>query len=746
MKAAFNFELGSEISPGLVTVGRFDGRHPSLAAATPTGKLVLHSPHQNSQYGKVGRDVQGAVRHLKINNNVTAVAAACLDPSTPDSVDSLLIGTQTTLQAYNVEENRDLFFSEVSDGITTISCGYLGGMSADGDAAAGRSDDVLSGRNSSVGSSSKSSSGGSGSGGDSGGGSSSSSRASMPPTVFAGGDLSIHGFNSSGEEIYWTVTGGNIGAMTLLDVNGDGVNELVVGSDDYEIRTFKGEEVISETTETGAVSHLCPMTRPGVASNTPSSMFAYGLKNGTLGVYNGASSRVWRMKSKNSLMSVTTFDIDGDGVNEVCSGWSNGKFEVRRDRDGTMVFKDRLNAGVAGLVVGDYRLDGAEQIVVCTQSGEVRGYLPFEGSAGTQMLNEKKEDVAVNELLTEKQELLLKLRGIEGNVKHLKSGEPLGAGVIDPTTKVSLTTQVNRSQRCVDLVVSTNNETVVRCAVTYNLEGGILDGESYVVHPSTPSTELRIPLRPQKDVETKLDVHAMVGARGNSSQYHVFELVAKLPKFTTLVGDVEASTSGGSRARRRKKHGQQQQQQQHGEQEHEMGTCIFYLNERVDRVHQWAMQAFLGLGDGKTGALRGGTKNLELDLLSLRTGDICQIDMVQESTGNKVTVYCNSMEVVGDVVQDLCRSLSMSLLESTANFPRDFHNFQEILEKVEKHKQLRGRMTADMADMSHSIKSLVIRAEDSRVLCDWNVSLFLSFFCGSSGVDSRQVLLLFHCC
>ena len=175
-----------------------------------------------------------------------------------------------------------------------------------------------------------------------------------------------------------------------------------------------------------------------------------------------------------------------------------------------------------------------------------------------------------------------------------------------------------------------------------------------------------------------------------------------------------------------------------------MGTCIFYLNERVDRVHQWAMQAFLGLGDGKTGALRGGTKKLELDLLSLRTGDICQIDMVQESTGNKVTVYCNSMEVVGDVVQDLCRSLSMSLLESTANFPRDFHNFQEILEKVEKHKQLRGRMTADMADMSHSIKSLVIRAEDSRVLCDWNVSLFFfPFLVRVCGVGQQ---VLFHCC
>ena len=85
------------------------------------------------------------------------------------------------------------------------------------------------------------------------------------------------------------------------------------------------------------------------------------------------------------------------------------------------------------------------------------------------------------------------------------------------------------------------------------------------------------------------------------------------------------------------------------------------------------------------------------------------------------------MSVVGDVIQDLCRSLSMSFLESVCEFQNDFNHFREILERVEKHKQLRERMTADMADMSHSIKSLVIRAEDSRILCDWKVRFFYCF-------------------
>ena len=44
----------------------------------------------------------------------------CLEPSSENPADSLIIGTETTLQAYNVEENRDLFFVEVGDGISTI--------------------------------------------------------------------------------------------------------------------------------------------------------------------------------------------------------------------------------------------------------------------------------------------------------------------------------------------------------------------------------------------------------------------------------------------------------------------------------------------------------------------------------------------------------------------------------------------------------------------------------------------------
>lgn len=60
-----------------------------------------------------------------------------------------------------------------------------------------------------------------------------------------------------GNEELWTVTGDNVSTLMLSDIDGDGRNEMVVGSDDYEIRVFKGEEVMNEATETDKILALC---------------------------------------------------------------------------------------------------------------------------------------------------------------------------------------------------------------------------------------------------------------------------------------------------------------------------------------------------------------------------------------------------------------------------------------------------------------------------------------------------------
>jgi Bardet-Biedl syndrome 2 protein len=120
-----------------------------------------------------------------------------------------------------------------------------------------------------------------------------------------------------------------------------------------QIRCFRGEEVISESTETDRPVHIARLQH---------SSFGYALANGTIGVYDTPSQRRWRVKSKHQVTAITGFDLDGDGHPELVSGWANGKLEVRSDRSGEVIFKDNLGAPISAIVQADYRSDGRTEV------------------------------------------------------------------------------------------------------------------------------------------------------------------------------------------------------------------------------------------------------------------------------------------------------------------------------------------------------------------------------------------------
>ena len=60
-------------------------------------------------------------------------------------------------------------------------------------------------------------------------------------------------FDEQGQECFWTVTSDQVRALTFCDVDGDGNTELLVGCDDAELRVYRQEDVVSESTETDAI-------------------------------------------------------------------------------------------------------------------------------------------------------------------------------------------------------------------------------------------------------------------------------------------------------------------------------------------------------------------------------------------------------------------------------------------------------------------------------------------------------------
>jgi len=499
------------------------------------------------------------------------------------------------------------------------------------------------------------------------------------PLAVVGGNCSIQGFDFEGNEQFWTVTGDIVSSLALCDVEGDGKNELLVGSEDFEIRIFQNEEVISEITESDKVKGLCDMR---------GTKYGFCLGNGTIGVYD-KTKRMWKKKQKHPVQALRAFDLDGDGVPELLTGLANGRLEVRNDDNGELIYKDGYSAGVAAIVSADYHLDGREEVIVCCEDGEVRGYLPAEEELGGNLMDVQAEDQALRELNQLKQDLIVQSMHYEKSINEFKAGEGGGAdSIVPPDTDLGIEFQVTNEQLL--LLLSTNNEAIIKAVVVFG-ENIFEDADSYVVHPKTAAESISVPLAPKKDVATELTVKAMVGTWA-SAQFMLFEKTVRVPKFA-MYGLAEGRTA---------------QSFQMPE-----SQVAFTVQERANRVALWIKDGF------NIQIERGGdSPELSVHLYSLRDRRPLAIQCKQGTDGLDVSFHTEDMELAGELVQDICGYLQKEELTSVANFETEMASFQEILQKVEEYHAVRLRLTAEMADRSNAVKTLVVKAEDSRILGD----------------------------
>jgi Bardet-Biedl syndrome 2 protein len=307
-----------------------------------------------------------------------------------------------------VDRNADSFFVDVQDGVNSLVAGKLNGFSK--------------------------------------------------PLLIAGGNCSILGFDVKGTESLWNVTGDNVSAMTLCDLDTNNQPALLVGSDDFEIRIFRGEDLTGEITEADRVTFLHAL-RGGPK-------FAYGLANGTVGVYSANKTRMWRVKTKNQPTALYSYDLDSDGVPEVFSGWSTGQFTVRREENGEVLFKEAMDAPVAGIVSADYRMDGKEEVMICSEAGEVRAYLSTDVEFGALLdsgvgKNNVADQKALGELQAQKLELIAELNLLEKTLRSSNSKNDSGGlqvGTLPTNTALTYTLEADFDLHAVVLRVEVNTD------------------------------------------------------------------------------------------------------------------------------------------------------------------------------------------------------------------------------------------------------------------------------------------------
>lgn len=614
----------------MVAIGKYDGIHPCLTAATQAGKVFIHNPHTRAQRPTAHRLSQSTqdsdISLLNINQSVSCLTAGTLGPKSTG--DTLLVGSQTNLLAYDVHDNTDVFYKEVTDGANAIVLGKLG--------------DIQS------------------------------------PLAIIGGNCALQGFDYEGNDLFWTVTGDNVRSLVLCDFTADGKNELLVGSEDFDIRVFKEDELVTEMAENETVTSLCHMH---------GSRFGYALANGTVGVYD-RTARYWRIKSKNHAMSIHAFDLNADGVVELITGWSNGKIDARSDRTGEVIFKDNFSSSVAGVVEGDYRMDGQIQLICTSVEGEVRGYLPASKELKGNLMDSSIEQDLIRELSQRKQNLMLELRNYEENAKALpglSEGESK-MGVIPANTQLQTALSVRRaseSQKAhIELNISTPNETIIRAVLIF--AEGIFEGESHVVHPSAQNLSgcVRVPIIPPKDIPVDLHIKAFVGGK-TSTQFHVFEITRQLPRFSMYDLNVDPSAPEPT------------------------GKVTFSINDRPQRVVMWLNQNFL---------LPEGIDSPDVTFSALRGGGLLRISL---QTSGEITLRTDDIDLAGDLVQSLASFLAIEDLQAESDFPVYFKELRATLTEVDEFHSVHQKLTAAMADHSNYIRNMLVQAEDARLMGDW---------------------------
>ena len=83
---------------------------------------------------------------------------------------------------------------------------------------------------------------------------------------------------------------------------------------------------------------------------------------------------------------------------------------------------------------------------------------------------------------------------------------------------------------------------------------------------------------------------------------------------------------------------------------------------------------------------------------------------------SNLTIKTEDMAVAGDMIQDLCSYLNISNAEAVADFPQEMEEFRRVLLKVDEFNATRLKLAAETADSSNAIKTMLIKAEDARLL------------------------------
>ncbi|RNF05259.1 putative intergrin alpha chain protein [Trypanosoma rangeli] len=665
MRPAFELQLNTPLLEGLAVIGRFDGRTPSLVCATATQKLVIHTSASHETLlqkgGSAAQSTVAPLRTLSFGKLPTALAVGRVQ-DTPDreGADALYFGSATSLLAYDVEHNSEFFYKNMEDGVHAMTWGVVNTVKGPG------------------------------------------GNGNPQPLVIVGGICTINGFDESGSEMLWTVTGDQVTALALMPWKAnnnshgghtstfpgthpsDAPSSLVAASDDFELRVFDGEEIIASIMEVDKVHQIVYSGIPG--------RFAYLSANGTVGVYD-RTERVWRVKGRHRPVSAAFCDVDFDDVPELVVGWSSGRVEVRGDdtEKRGVLFRDTYAAPVSAVLAYDYRQNGQPLPLICTVDGTVRGLqLANKVGEGREEVLRSQGAFKLDALLREKQALTAELAIVEEQLARKRTGD----------TDVTLP-QVGTVVQHKLLPNPKTGQLDVVFSVRYGQHDIIIQGcilHSEILFPGkgctfftmeNPSATLVCPVNIERCVEARVTASVMVGAT-NAENYQIHELALDIPKFVMYQRWDKGQATPFSEP---------------------TGYVTLQLPDGFffTCLGKWMEEAFALPGSPATEG------DFRLELIDMRSGGALVIQGHTEH--RELQIFGETMDVCGEVVESL-GAATVNEATAVCHFPAELQMLQDTIRCVDEFNAVRLKLSSSMADAAANVKPLLLHAEDARLLSD----------------------------
>ncbi|PAV61026.1 hypothetical protein WR25_04386 isoform C [Diploscapter pachys] len=553
---------------------------------------------------------------LHIPDKIRCIDAAPLGTK----YDLIIIGTESQVIVFDVYQNTTVFQRDIPDGVNCFAIGILADFKTS--------------------------------------------------LVICGGNCAIWGFDPTGKDVYWTVTGDVVNAMCLCDYDNDGELELIVGSPDFEIRIFKRDLMRTELTETDAVIGLAAVTN---------NCFAYALSNGTIGVYKG-EERLWRIKSKNIATSMLRFPSD----NLMTAIWNTGKIDIRQVTTGEVATKDQpqTSLNIVGACLASLTDPNQKAIVIVTGEGKVTGY----------ELRESKELVdrtpeIIREFGQKKHNLMMELSNFEQE-DQMTEAEKGKEQRIPINTVVNSLYYVNKDERTLNLVLEASNEVCIRAVVIF--AEGMFEGESHIWIPTKiegNGDKVTIPLIPEKDVQNDLHIKALLG-QIDSAKLHVFEMSRLIPQFARFA--FMSNTEDWEKPK---------------------PYVEFALKQRNQRIFDWVQESFVI--DVAAAEFDSEARKLEMKFIGLASKKRTHLGIYYSNDDNKMQIYHDDMETVGTMVQSIVAYFQVQSLESRAVFPAEFKEAEDIIAEMESMYDVKDKLTAELTEKQSLVKETIVRAEDA---------------------------------